>query len=113
MMAAASVQGAEKLSSISVLECSIGMRGKQPDQPTFIFLVDIEAKIKPNHPLRQIKAMADEILASMDDLFDKMYSTWGGKHPPELALKAKLIQALFYFRRQAVTDENGPFPLVP
>jgi len=75
------------------------MRGNQPVQPTFIFAVDIEAKIKPNHPLRKIKAMADEILASMDDLFDKMYSTWGrASIPPERLLKDKLLQALYSIR---------------
>jgi hypothetical protein len=30
-----------------------GMCGEQPDQPTFIFAIDIEARIKPSHPLRK------------------------------------------------------------
>lgn len=51
------------------------MRGKQPSQSTFILAIDIQAKIKPNHPIRKIKPMADEIRSSMNDLFEKMYST--------------------------------------
>lgn len=43
--------------------------------------------------------MADEILLSMDDIFDKMYSTWGrASIPPERLLKAKLLQALYSIR---------------
>ena len=75
------------------------MRGKAPTQPTFVFAIDIEAKIKPSHPLRKIKAMADGILSSMDDLFDQMYSSWGrASIPPERLLKAKLLQALYSIR---------------
>lgn len=75
------------------------MRGNLPNQTTFVFAIDIEAKIKPSHPLRRIKAMADEILISMDKIFEKMYSSWGrASIPPERLLKAKLLQALYSVR---------------
>jgi transposase len=75
------------------------MRGKINNQSTFVFAIDIESKIKPTHPLRKIKSMADEILLSMDKLFDEMYPDWGRESiPPERLLKAKLLQALYSVR---------------
>lgn len=75
------------------------MRGNLPNQTTFVFAIDIESKIKPSHPLRRIKTMADEIFVSMDKIFEKMYSTWGrASIPPGRLLKAKLLQALYSVR---------------
>ena len=39
------------------------------------FAIDIEDRIRADHPLRSIKAAVDEILLELGPLFDQAYST--------------------------------------
>jgi transposase len=75
------------------------MRGKPTTQASFMSLIDVEALIAPDHPIRRIKALVDEVLAGMDAHFEEMYVTGGRPSiPPERLLKAKVLQALFTVR---------------
>lgn len=75
------------------------MRGKSTSQTSFVSLIDVEALIAPNHPIRRIKALVDEVLRGMDTHFDEMYQESGRPSiPPETLLKAKVLQALFTVR---------------
>ena len=48
------------------------------------------------HPLRAIKALADEVLESMSESLSELYSHTGRPSiPPERLLKASILQALF------------------
>src|SRR6267154_3467165 len=52
-----------------------------------------------DHPLRRIKAMADEILGGLSSTFDAMYSTVGRPSiPPERLLKSQILMALYTVR---------------
>jgi transposase len=63
--------------------------------------VDIEGRVPPNHPLRTIKAVADEALAELSPLFDSMYAEVGRPSiPPERLLKASLLIALYSVRSE-------------
>ena len=59
----------------------------------------IEERIPEKHPIRAIKALADEALESLSDVFDQMYSSLGRPSiPPERLLKAQLLIALYSVR---------------
>ena len=75
------------------------MRGKPTTQVSFVSLIDVEALIAPEHPIRRIKALVDEVLRGMDGHFEEMYVEGGRPSiPPERLLKAKVLQALFTVR---------------
>jgi transposase len=75
------------------------MRGKPTPQRSFVSLIDVEALIAPDHPIRRIKALVDEVLQGMDDHFEELYVEGGRPSiPPERLLKAKVLQALFTVR---------------
>ena len=71
------------------------MRGQAEYQSQVYYAIDIEAWIPVDHPLRSIKARADGILWSLRRDLVPAYSRTGGKSiPPEMLLKALLLQAL-------------------
>src|SRR5262249_10115114 len=49
------------------------MRGTQDGQASMLALFSIEARIPSDHPLRRIKAMADQELSGLSEDFDRMY----------------------------------------
>jgi transposase len=72
------------------------MRGRKRAQRQFIAVVDIEARIPKEHPIREIKRLADEVFSRMSDRFSAMYSEIGRPSiPPERLLGARLLTALF------------------
>ena len=55
-----------------------------------------EDRVPANHPLRQIKAYADEALKELSPIFDRMYSDVGRPSiPPERLMKSMLLNKLF------------------
>ena len=53
------------------------MRGRQEPQVTMLAFVDLGARVPPDHPLRTIKALADQALAALSPEFDRMYAEVG------------------------------------
>ena len=77
------------------------MRGKVNSQQTMFVMVNVEASIPKDHPLRAVKKRCDKILKSMSRDFAKAYSTIGRPGvPPEQLLKALLLQALYSVRSE-------------
>jgi transposase len=75
------------------------MRGQIAAQPSFVSLINVETLIAPNHPIRAIKRMSDEVLGAMSSHFDEIYATDGAPSiPPETLLKGKVLQALYTVR---------------
>ena len=59
-----------------------------------------------DHPLRAIKALADEALERLSPEFDRMYADVGRPSiPPERLLKASLLIGLFSVRSDAFCEE--------
>jgi transposase len=58
-------------------------------------------RVPEDHPLRVVKALAEEALAELGAVFDQMYSP-RGRHsiPPERLLKASLLMALHSVRSE-------------
>ena len=75
------------------------MRGADDKQASMFSIVSPERRIPMDHPLRRIKAMADEILAGLSSTFDAMYSKTGRPSiPPERLLKSQILMALYSVR---------------
>ena len=66
-----------------------------------------EQRVRADHPLRAIRAMADLSLWSMSARFDEMYSQTGRPSiPPEKLLRAQLIQMLYSVRSERLLMEE-------
>jgi transposase len=75
------------------------MRGTDDKQASMFSVVSPERRIPADHPLRRIKAMADEVLSDLSKTFDAMYSSVGRPSiPPERLLKSQILMALYTVR---------------
>ena len=83
------------------------MRGCQEPQVPMLTFVDMYGRVPPDHPLRTIKALADEALRELSSEFDRMYAEVGRPSiPPERLLKASLLIALFSVRSERAFCEE-------
>ena len=84
------------------------MRGKtDPQAILFTAAIDLEQRIRADHPLRAIKRMADEDLAKMSRRFDAAYAEEGRPSvPPERLIKALLLQSIYSIRSEAQLVER-------
>lgn len=77
------------------------MRGEKENQSELFFVIDVESRIRAEHPLRAVKKQVDSILRELDDTFAKAYSVKGRPGvPPERLLKALLLMALYSMRSE-------------
>ena len=77
------------------------MRGRHDPQSTMLAFVSLEERVPPDHPLRVIELVADDVLDRMSDDFDRMYSKIGrASVPPERLLKALLLISLYSIRSE-------------
>src|SRR5579872_6032228 len=75
------------------------MRGINDSQSGLFSYLSCDQRVPSDHPLRLIKAYADEVLTGMSGVFDAMYSTMGRPSlPPERLLKGQLLIALYSVR---------------
>jgi len=72
------------------------MRGHVDHQASMFIAGNLEERIPPEHPLRKVKAWADQVLQSMRRDFSKAYSDRGRPGiPPEQLLKALLLRSIY------------------
>jgi transposase len=77
------------------------MRGRIDEPPPLFHVFSVEDRIRPDHPLRDVKRRVDAILATMGTQFDAAYSRIGRPSvPPERLLKALLLMALYSIRSE-------------
>ena len=77
------------------------MRGQADDQSPLFHVFSVEERIRPDHPLRDIKRRVDRILDGLSPQLAKAYSSTGRPSvPPERLLKALLIMALYSVRSE-------------
>lgn len=75
------------------------MRGYVNGQAMMFSYLSPEARVSASHPLRPIKAMAEQVLQRLSPTFEAMYSQTGRPSiPPERLLKGELLLALFSIR---------------
>src|SRR5258708_4724113 len=83
------------------------MRGRQTQQGAMLAFVDPETRVRPDHPLRTVRQLADDALAELSPLFDGMYAEIGrASIPPERLLKASLLIALYSVRSERAFCEE-------
>jgi len=72
-----------------------------------------EERVRANHPLRAIRAMADEALQKMSKRFDAIYAKTGRPSiPPEKLLRAQLIQMLYSIRSERLLMEEIDYSML-
>jgi transposase len=91
----------------------VGMRGKDEVRGSLFSYVDLEQRIRPDHPLRMIRAFVNAALANMSTEFDALYPPTGRDSiPPERLLRALLLQAFFSIRSERQLVERIDFDLL-
>ena len=89
------------------------MRGGFEDQGSLFSYVDPEERIPARHPLRKIRPVVREVLASLSDEFDAAYSHEGRPSiPPEMLLSALLLRPLFGIRSERQLMEQLNYNLL-
>ena len=77
------------------------MRGCDDRSGSLFSYIDLEKRIRQDHPLRTIRRLVDDALATMDHTFGDLYSALGRPSiPPERLLRAMLLQAFYSIRSE-------------
>jgi transposase len=72
-----------------------------------------ESRIPSNHPLRQIRSVADDALKALDAQFAALYAAHGRPSiPPEQLLRALLVQAFYSIRSERQLMEQLNYNLL-
>jgi len=83
------------------------MRGQDHQQSDMFSYLSPEQRVRADHPLRAIRAMADLALWSLSARFEEMYSKTGRLSiAPEKLLRAQLIQMLYSVRSERLLMEE-------
>ena len=89
------------------------MRGFDQRHDGLFSYVRPESRIPKTHPLRVIRTLADQALASLDDQFAALYSENGRPStPPEQLLRALLLQAFYTVRSERQLMEQLNYNLL-
>ena len=89
------------------------MRGKAQAQPDFLTVLNRNACVPADHPLRAIKARVDAVLKKLPPLFDDLHAEDGRVSiPPEQLLKARVRAALYSVRSARLFCEQLGYNLL-
>src|SRR6056297_3475354 len=77
------------------------MRGTDEAAGSLFSYVDLEERVPARHPLRLIRRIVNDALASLDAEFDALYTDFGRPSiAPERLIRAGLLQILFGVRSE-------------
>ena len=89
------------------------MRGKDEVRGSLFSYVDLEQRVRPDHPLRMIRGIVNAALSEMSSEFDALYPPTGRDSiPPERLLRALLLQAFYSIRSERQLIERIDFDLL-
>lgn len=89
------------------------MRGRDEGGEGLFSFVRLDQRVPSDHPLRPIRALADEVLVSLSGRFEGLYSRTGRPSiPPEMLLRATLLQAFFSVRSERLLMEQIDYNLL-
>jgi transposase len=75
--------------------------------------VDLEKRVRADHPLRVIRGIVNATLTDLSSEFDALYSPFGRESiPPERLLRALLLQAFYSIRSERQLVERIEFDLL-
>ena len=89
------------------------MRGTDEKSRSLFSYVDLEDRIPVKHPLRKIRRVVNDALASLDAEFEALYVDFGRPSiAPERLIRASLIQILFSVRSERQLMEQMQYNLL-
>lgn len=89
------------------------MRGTDEASGSLFSYVDLEARIPARHPLRKIRQVVNDALASLDSDFEALYTDFGRPSiAPERLIRASLLQILFSVRSERQLMEQIQYNLL-
>src|SRR5690348_9184062 len=89
------------------------MRGSDERSGALFSYVDLEARVRPDHPLRTIRRRANAALADLSRDFEALYTAFGRPSiAPEKLLRAMLLQAFYGIRSERQLMERLDFDLL-
>ena len=89
------------------------MRGGDDRTGELFSYVDLEARVRRDHPLRAIRAVVNEALAALEREFAALYAPIGRPSiPPEKLLRAMLLQAFYSIRSERLLMERLEYDLL-
>ena len=78
-----------------------------------LITLSTEDLIPADHPIRRIRVVVDDVLASMDTRFESLYSAEGRPSvPPEALLKASVLMAMYSIRSERAFCERLNYDLL-
>ena len=89
------------------------MRGTDVQQSGLFSYVSLEDRIPTDHPLRGVRQLLDEALASMSRDFQRVYADGGrASIPPERLVRALTLQILYSIRSERLLCEQLEYNLL-
>ena len=90
------------------------MRGSDHRSGELFSYVDVERRVRTDHPLRTIRSLVNETLEALSGEFAALYATGTGRPsiPPEMLLRAMLLQAFYSIRSERQLMERLEFDLL-
>ncbi|MDQ3524697.1 MAG: IS5 family transposase [Chloroflexota bacterium] len=89
------------------------MRGRDDRDEGLFSYLRLEERVPADHPLRAIRALADDALGWLSGRFEALYSRMGRPSiPPEHLLRATLLQAFFSVRSERMLMEQIDYNLL-
>jgi transposase len=89
------------------------MRGSDKRSSELFSYVDLEQRVRQDHPLRTIRSLTDAALEALSADFAALYSGLGRPSiPPEMLLRAMLLQAFYSIRSERQLMERLQFDLL-
>lgn len=89
------------------------MRGGDTRTGELFSYVDLEARVRRDHPLRAIRKFVNEALGALEREFAALYSPIGRPSiPPEKLLRAMLCQAFYSIRSERLLMERLEYDLL-
>lgn len=89
------------------------MRGSDERTGSLFSYVDLESRVRGDHPLRTIRAIANAALNDLSQAFDELYTDFGRPSiAPERLLRAMLLQAFYGIRSERQLMERLEFDLL-
>jgi transposase len=89
------------------------MRGSDSRSGSLFSYVDIESRVRQDHPLRAIRRLVDTALEALTEDFSGLYSGMGRPSiTPEMLLRAMLLRAFYSIRSERQLMERLEFDLL-
>jgi transposase len=90
------------------------MRGLDQRSGSLFSYVDLEGRVRRDHPLRTIRQIADQALATLSPDFSALYAARLGRPSiaPEMLLRAMLLQAFYSIRSERQLMDRLEFDLL-